>query len=214
MEELPNRTSKDFLIEDLKLELKIQKLHIQILKILNENSPNFHSNSPNSPNGDGVHPPETIQYPESLTAPDFRRGAPWNGGPGRGRRGGRSGRGRGGRGWTPTENKWETDDELMDTASSPVKINHGPTRSSSSSKRRLDLEGEHQKDATSDILLLESSEMVEKRTQGVHESGDEIQKMEEFGATSRDVKKQKMEGASNNSDLATSAGSLEEHRRA
>lgn len=173
--------------------------------------------------GDGVHPPEAIQYPESLIAVEYRRSGTWmnGGGRGRGRGRGRAHPGRDGKRMPSYENSEEPEDELMDTASSPSKPSGKPASnlSGSSSKKRFNLEDDHQDlGGKGSMLLLENSGNRENEELQIvkHVQADDLGKDSAETSTSRDSKRQKKKDGSDivDNDLATSAGSFEEHRRA
>lgn len=150
--------------------------------------------------GDGVHPPEAIQYPDNLIAQDFRRGS-WGFGGGRGRG---SGRGRerndcNNRVGSESGNPEEMEDEdMIDTASSPSKAIAKYTGGSSSAKRRLaigELLGHETK--TDQLLLMDKPH---GRAEGdiigeeVRNDVDETRSLEEGKSSSRDSKRQKKKG--------------------
>lgn len=172
--------------------------------------------------GDGVHLPEAIQYPDTLVAPEFRRSGNWFNG------GGRKGRGQRGRGWSGRSYRPDSDmaaydggddEEMMDTATSPSKQVAKHYAPSTSVKKRLALEQVTSPSLKSkQALLLENTPVQDDgniNTEALPKEVDESKSKEEDSSTSLDSKRQKkVDEGSNTDDLATSAGSLEEYRRA
>lgn len=159
--------------------------------------------------GDGVHLPEAIQYPDTLVAPEFRRSGNWFNG------GGRKGRGQGrGRGWSGRS--YRPDSDMATSPSKQVAKHYAP---STSVKKRLALEQVTSPNLKSkQALLLENTPVQDDgniNTEALPKEVDESKSKEEDSSTSLDSKRQKkVDEGSNTDDLATSAGSLEEYRRA
>jgi hypothetical protein len=167
--------------------------------------------------GDGVWPEEKIIYPPSLIVPGFRRDANWMQSGGRGGRGAARGRGRsqGGRGDVHRQYTKSTyadeDDDLKSTASSPSK-NRGGHTAVGKSKRRLDVgDGQGDPSIKGQLLLMDKAHVDETTMQ----TEEELAENDSRSAGSRDSKRaKKVDGENQLNDLAISAGSFEEHRRA